>query len=165
MAKKAKISKAQEQANTVAYHALTRAADRIKAEGIGELEPGGYPFKLTASTEGELLVERGTPEGPPKTVCDVSDPEALAGILGSIPEEQRAGIVSNGLGVWKGATDEKRKELKAQAKTLILAAAKRRKLVSEKCSPARRGAVKCKPAVTVGGSVNANDLHLEVDAA
>lgn len=162
---KAKAKKQDDQA-TIAYHALTRAADRIKAEReVGELEPGSYPFDLAVNAKGELIVEQGTPAGEPETVADIKAADIVAGLIASVPAEERETVLSNAIGAFKAAGDEDRKAHTAEADRLIFKIAKRRKLTKEQAKPGRRGAVKAKPSVAIRGSAGASTVSVEVDAA
>lgn len=164
MAKKHSRNDSKTLHATIVRYALERAGGVVKAAGDAELTPGSYPFALEVSISGELLVEQGSPAGQPETVADIKPAEILAGLVGSVPESEQARMLSEALGAWKNASAEDRKELLARADKVVLAAAKKRKMTTEHATPARKGAVKCKPTVRVHGTAGTNTVELEIAA-
>lgn len=161
---KSKATKAETQQQTIARYALERAGGVVKALGDAELAPGSYPFALDVSITGELLVKNPAPAGEPETVADIKPAEILAGLVGSVPDSEQARLLSEALGAWKNAAPDARKELLARADKVVLAAAKKRKMTAERGTPARRGAVECKPSVRITGSAGSQVVEVEVAA-
>lgn len=162
--------------NAIARYALERAAGVVSKLGERELAPGSYPFALTVDIAGELLVGNpspgspATPPGPPYLAATISASEIVVGLIGSLPESEQERVVSEAMGAWKSANETRRAELATRADAVILKAAKRRKLVEERREPGkpatagRRGAVQCKPSVTITGTAGSQQVSVEVAA-
>lgn len=151
--------------NTMVHHALSCAADQVKAKGILDLEPGSIPYAISCEISGELLIQQGTPAGAPQVVADIKPAEILAGITATVSESELPGMISEAILAWKTASPELRKELLARSDKVVLSAAKRRKVTKETATPARRGAVKSKPDVKVwSGPVDARTVICEIAA-
>jgi hypothetical protein len=162
---KAKKSDTEAVKNTIARYALERAGKAVSALGDVELAPGSYPFALDVSIAGELLVEQGTPPGEPQTIADIKPVEVLAGLVASVPDAERKRVISAALGEWKNASPEARKAMLADADAVVLTAAKARRMTTETAPTGRKGAVKCKPSVTITGTAGAQKVSVKVAAA
>lgn len=153
----------QPQVNQIVVKALETSAKRVAEQGVAVLPEGAYPFDLTFHSIGELVVNKGTPEGEAVEVIDFSVNDVLRGILATCddPEQLVLGALS-----WHKKADKA--AIKAQdgiTAGTLLKCGKRRKMTTEHARPARAGAAKANPTVGIDGSVGSRSVELEVSAA
>lgn len=153
----------QPQVNQIVVKALENSAKRIAAQGTEILPEGSYPFDLTFHSIGELVVNKGTPEGEAVEVIDFSPNDVLRGILANC--EDPDAVVSGALAWHKKSDSGARKAQDQLTAGTLLKCAKRRKMTKEQAKPARAGAAKANPTVGIDGSVGSRSVDMEVDAA
>jgi hypothetical protein len=151
--------------NTIAKYAMERAAGVVAKQGELALEPGSYPFALEVSLTGELLVGQPTAPGKTETIAAVSQAEAFAGLVASLPESERARVVGEGIAAWRDGDSEAQKAMLATMQSVLLTACKKRRMTKEYTPSGRKGAVSCKPSVTITGTAGAQAVSVEVAAA
>lgn len=137
----------KKQHNTIMAKALSTAAKQVESLGTEDLPKGSYPFEITPEIVGELDVKAGTPAGEDKTVADMSDSDLIIAMHASY--ESYGSLLSDAMGWWKNASSEQKKEHKAASKNEIMRVAKRRKMTSDRPTPARPGAASAKPRVKI----------------
>lgn len=153
----------QPQVNQIVVKALETSAKRIAAQGTEILPEGAYPFDLTFHSIGELVVNKGTPEGEPVTVIDFSPNDVLRGILATSEDPEQ--LVLDALSWHKKADKDACKAQDGITAGTLLKCAKRRKMTAEQARPARAGAAKANPTVGIDGSVGSRSVSQEVSAA
>jgi hypothetical protein len=163
---KSKAPKADAQAlqTAIAEYALARAGTAVGKLPTVELAPGSYPFALDVNITGELLVEQGTGPGATETIAGVSQGQALAGLIASLPPEQRVQVLSNGLAAWRDGDKAAQDAMLADMQSVLLTACKKRRMTTEHTPSGRKGAVKCKPSVRITGSAGAQSVEVEIAA-
>ena len=153
----------QPQVNQIIVKALESSAKQIVKEGVGILPEGAYPFDLTFHSVGELVVNRGTPEGDEVEVIDFSINDVLRGILAETENPEK--LISDALGWHKKSDKGKQKAQDQITSGLLLKVGKRRKITKLLSKPAKAGAAKANPTLGIDGSVGARSVDLKVEAA
>lgn len=149
--------------NQAVSKVLQNAAKQIETQGTAVLKPGSYPFDLSISVTGELLVKKGSDAGEEVTVADFSPNDVLRGILANAENPDQ--LVSDALGWHKSSGEEAKKAQDELTACTLLACAKRRRMTKSHSTPAKAGAVSAKPSVSVSGTVGQRAVAVEVKAA
>ena len=153
----------QPQVNQIVVKALETSAKQIASEGTEILPEGAYPFDLTFHSIGELVVNKGAPEGEAVEVIDFSLNDVMRGVMANCDDPEK--LISDALGWHKKSDEGARKAQDQLTKGTLLKCAKRRKMTTMKSTPARAGAAKAKPTVGIDGSVGSRAVDMEVKAA